>query len=78
MPSPFQTTLIEKTAGNYSSYTQSLFDFDRTNYLNLESIYQNSQNSPKYKIRLISKKSGKIIDINVKYKYQVKNNVKQK
>jgi len=74
-PSGYQLNLIEKTSDE-QSYNNSSFEFDRSRYLNLESIFKNEQNNAsRYKIRIRSKKSGKVVDINVNYVYEVVNNL---
>jgi hypothetical protein len=74
-PSYYQTSLLE-TKGSEETYKDSEFLFDRSRFKNLESIFQGT-GAPQYKIRLISKTSGKMIDINLDYRYQIKNKLKK-
>jgi len=57
------------------TYKNASIEIDSERYPGLQSIYQLN---PKFKIRLISKQSGKMIDINVKYRLRINNLLKQK
>jgi hypothetical protein len=69
-PSFYQLNLVEKDAST-ESFLNSSFIFDLEKFKNLQSIFQNASNNPKYKIRLTSKISGKMLDINLNYKYKI-------
>ena len=58
---------IEKT------YKNASIDIDIDKFPGLQSVFQVN---PKFKIRLISKHSGKMIDINLKYRLRIRNNIK--
>lgn len=53
------------------------YQFDRSKFLNLQSVFSNDLNQTRYKIRIRSKSSGKIVDINLKFRYVVQNLVNE-
>lgn len=78
-PSIFQLDLERSNTDEktYENDDQKL-QFDTKKYLNLPTVYGDkiSNKSAKFKVRVISKTSGKIVDINLNFKHRVINKAK--
>lgn len=79
-PSTYQLDL--RDIGEKDTYmnSENELNFDTSKYLNLSSIYGDpskiNNKIAKFKVRITSKSSGKVVDVNLNFKYRIINNIK--
>jgi hypothetical protein len=71
-PSYFQTnvSLRDDSITSYKNLKKQDIHLDLTNNPGIKSIFSNDSNNTRYKVRLISKQTGKMVDVNLNHKFQ--------